>query len=76
MNPTQRAEFEHPDYGWQATSSRMDHHLVEFVEALQAWQERDLERPQTHYGHALEIERVTRNLSADTAQLARLGAFR
>ena len=72
MNPYQQEEFEHPRYGWAATSSRMDRHLGEFVDALQSWEARDRERPLTHYGRALEIERITRNISADTAQLARL----
>lgn len=76
MNPNQREEFEDPRYGWVATSSRMDRHLEEFVEALQAWETRDRERPETHYGRALEIERITRNISADTAQIARLGHMR
>lgn len=72
MNPNQREEFEHARYGWTATSSRIDRHLKEFVDALQAWETRDRERPLTHYGRALEIERIARNMSADTAQLARL----
>jgi hypothetical protein len=73
MNPIQQKEFGAPRYGWVATSSRMDRHLGEFVDALQAWEARDRERPEKHYGRALEIERITRNISADTAQLARLG---
>ena len=75
MSPSQKAEFEHPHYGWTATSTRMDSHLMALVEALRAWNDRDLEQRQTHYGRALEIERVSRNISADTAQLARLSSY-
>lgn len=72
MTPRQQDEFEDDRYGWTATSSRIDRHLKEFVDALKSWETRDRERPLTHYGRALEIERIARNMSADTAQLARL----
>ena len=75
MNPQQRAEYEHEHYGWRATTSRLERHQVELLEAVQAWNERDRERPETHYGLALEIERVGRNLSAETSHLARLSGY-
>ena len=76
MNPSQTAEYADTRYGWSATQARLDRHLVEFVEALRVWQSRDMESPETHYLRALEVERVARNISAETAQLARLSSYR
>ena len=75
MSPVQRSEYEHQHYGWNATTERLERHISELASAVNAWDARDLEQRKTHYGLALEIERISRNISAETSQLARLASY-
>ena len=61
-----------PRWGWAATLRDVDRHTAELIAAVEAWEQRDRERPDRFYALATQITNAARNLDADTSQLARL----
>lgn len=72
MSPSQRTEYEHPSWGWDASNANVDRHIQELVSAIQKWDTRDRERHHSSYVAASAICNIARALSADCAQLASL----